>query len=183
MIWKKLKNEVKEVNMIGKRYNKGYSSSDDTISMLKRTYLENGYSEEWINVRIKGIPVRNELTYEWRRRGANDNDLAFLTDEISLETFGITTKQHRDIKNLKKWQNLRDNMSTIELILIALAEITTTLLHRINDSHGISKLIIDAHDGGKIASITRKNIELKIGKSIVTSDKPIRVSLNEMDNN
>lgn len=144
------------------------------IERARQTYLKKGYSEEWVNARIKGIPVRNELTNEWQLRGVTDsNDFAILTDEISYGTFGITTGEHRDIKKLKQQQNLRDNMSPLELVLTALGEVTTTELHRANDSQGMDELMVDAHDGGEIACVTRKNIEQKIGKSVVTSKKAI----------
>lgn len=144
------------------------------IKRAKQTYLKKGYTDEWINARIKGIPARNELTEEWKNRGITEQkDFAILTDEISKGTFGITTQKHKDIKNLNKNQILRDHMSPLELALTTLAEVTTTELHRTNNSQGMAKLKIDAHDGGEVAAITRKNIEKKIGKSIVTSENAI----------
>lgn len=144
------------------------------IERARQTYLKKGYTDEWISARIKGIPARNELTEEWKNRGITEQkDFAILTDEISKGTFGITTKKHKDIKNLNKNQILRDNMSPLELALTTLAEVTTTELHRTNDSQGMAELKTDAHDGGEIASITRKNIEKRIGKSIVTSENAI----------
>jgi len=144
------------------------------IERARKTYLKKGYTDEWVNARIKGIPARNELTYEWINRGVtNSKDFAILTDEISLGTFGITTGEHKEFKNLRKKQNLRDHMSPLELALTTLAEVTTTELHRTNDSQGIDELMIDAHDGGDIASITRKNIERKIKKPVVTSENSI----------
>lgn len=144
------------------------------IERARKTYLRKGYSEEWTNARIKGIPSRNDLTNEWKNRGVTDSkSFAILTDEISYGTFGITTGEHRNIKKLIKGQNLRDNMSPLELALTTLAEVTTTELHKTNDSKGIQELMIDAHDGGEIASVTRKNIEAKIGKPVVTTEKAI----------
>ena len=139
------------------------------IERARQTYLKKGYNEEWTNTRIKGIGARNTLTNEWKNRGADVKDYAILTDEISKGTFGITTQQHKDLKGLDK-QNLRDNMSALELALMTLAEVTTTEIHKTNDSHGLSELKTDTHDGGEIASITRTNIEQKIGKPVVTSD-------------
>ena len=139
------------------------------IERARQTYLKKGYNEEWTNTRIKGIDARNTLTNEWKNRGADVKDYAILTDEISKGTFGITTQQHKDLKGLDK-QNLRDNMSALELALMTLAEVTTTEIHKTNDSHGLSELKTDAHDGGEIASITRTNIEQKIGKPVVTSE-------------
>lgn len=138
------------------------------IERARNTYLKKGYNEEWTNTRIKGIAVRNELTKEWKNRGAGIKDYAILTDEISKGTFGITTGEHKALKRIDK-QNLRDNMSSMELALMTLAEVTTTEIHKTNDSQGMNELKQDAHDGGEIAAITRKNIEKKLGKSVVTS--------------
>lgn len=144
------------------------------IERARQTYLKKGYTEEWVNARIKGIPVRNELTDEWKKRGVTDSkNFAILTDEISKSTFGITTNQHKNFKNLDKKQNLRDNMSPMELVLTTLAEVTTTELHRTNDSQGMRALKNDAGTGGHIASITRKNIEKELGKSVITSENAI----------
>lgn len=144
------------------------------IERARKTYLKKGYTDEWVNARIKGIPVRNELTYEWKNRGVMDSKgFAILTDEISLGTFGITTGEHKAFKSLKKKQNLRDHMSPLELTLTTLAEVTTTELHKTNDSQGMDELMIDARDGGDIASMTRRNIEQKIKKPVVTSENAI----------
>ena len=152
------------------------------IERARQTYLKKGYSEEWVNARIKGIPARDELTDEWNKRGVTEpREYAILTDEISLGTFGITTKQHKEFKNINKKQNLRDNMSPLELALTTLAEVTTTELHRTNNSQGLKELKIDAHDGGEIASITRKNIEAKTGKPVVTSQNAINFK-NRIEN-
>ena len=108
------------------------------------------------------------MTHEWRNRGAETKDYAILTDEISKGTFGITTGEHKEIKHIKK-QNLRDNMTSMELALMTLAEVTTTELHKSNDSQGVPELKSDAKTGGKIVGKTRKDIEKKIGKSVVSS--------------
>lgn len=152
------------------------------IERARQTYLKKGYSDEWINARIKGIPARDELTDEWNKRGVTEpKEYAILTDEISLGTFGITTRQHKDFKNINKKQNLRDNMSPLELALTTLAEVTTTELHRTNNSQGLKELKTDAHDGGEIASITRKNIEAKTRKPVVTSQNAINFK-NRIEN-
>jgi len=137
------------------------------IERARQTYLKKGYDEEWTNTRIKSIGARNELTNEWKNRGAKLQDYAILTDEISKGTFGITTQAHKDLKGLDK-QNLRDNMSALELALMTLAEVTTTEIHKTNDSQGFSELKQDVHDGGEIASNTRKDIEKKLGKPVIT---------------
>lgn len=144
------------------------------IERARQTYLKKGYTEEWVNARMKSIPARNELTDEWKKRGVTDQkDFAILTNEISRETFGVNINKHKEIKHLDKRQNLRDNMSPIELALTTLAEVTTTELHRTNDSQGMKALKNDAGTGGHIASITRKNIEKELGKSVVTSENAI----------
>ena len=140
----------------------------------RQTFLKKGYTVDWVNARIKGIPARNELTNEWKNRGVTDSrDFAILTDEISYGTFGITTSQHKQLKKLDKKQNLRDHMSPVELVLTALGEVTTTELHRARDSQGMNELMTDAYDGGEIASITRKNIETKTGRQVLTSENAI----------
>lgn len=138
------------------------------IERARKTYLKKGYDEEWTNTRIKGIGARNDLTNEWKNRGADNKDYAILTDEISKGTFNITTQQHKNLKGLEK-QNLRDNMSAMELALMTLAEVTTTELHRNNNSHGMNELEKDAKVGGGIAGQTRKNVEKQLGKPVVTS--------------
>lgn len=144
------------------------------IERARQTYLKKGYTEEWVNARMKGIPARNELTDEWKKRGVtNQKEFAILTNEINRETFNVTINKHKSIKNLDKKQNLRDHMSPIELALTTLAEVTTTELHRTNDSQGMKALKIDAGTGGHIASITRKNIEKELGKPVVTSENAL----------
>ena len=144
------------------------------VERARQTYLKKGYPEEWVNARLKGIPARNELTDEWKNRDITEpKDFAILTNEISRGTFGITTKQHMEIKHLEKKQNLRDNMSPMELALMTLAEVTTTELHRTNDSQGMNALKIDAHDGGEVAKETRLNIEKRIGRKVVTSENAL----------
>lgn len=144
------------------------------IDRARQIYLNKGYTEEWVNARMKGIPVRIELTEEWKNRGATEEkDFAILTNEISRTTFGITTTHHKEIKKLDKKQNLRDNMSPLELALTTLAEVTTTELHRTNDSKGMRALKNDANTGGNIAAVTRRNIEKELGKEIVTSKNAI----------
>lgn len=115
------------------------------IERAHETYLNKGYTEEWTNARIKSIPARKELTEEWLKRGAVTNkDFAILTNDISKGIFGLTTNQHKELKKLNNKQNLRDNMSTLELALTTLAEVTTTELHKTNNSQGMKSLRYDA---------------------------------------
>lgn len=154
------------------------------IERARETYLNKGYTEEWTNARIKSIPVRKELTEEWLKRGAVTNkDFAILTNDISKGTFGLTTNQHKELKKLNNKQNLRDNMSPLELALTTLAEVTTTELHKTNNSQGMKSLRYDAQEGGEIASITRKNIEKKLGKKVVTEENALSFTNNKQINN
>ena len=151
------------------------------IERAKQTYLRKGYSKEWTTTRMRSIDARNELTDEWRNRNAKTSDYAILTDEISQGTFGITTQEHKEIKNLEK-QSLRDNMSPLELALITIAEVTTTELHRTNNSQGLNELKNDANKGGNIASVTRKNIEKTLKKPIITSENSLNfTNKNKLD--
>lgn len=137
----------------------------------KRTrilYKLKGYSEDWIEKRMRGIVIREELTDEWQKRGAREErDYEILTAEISKATFGVTPSQYKKLKGLKR-ENLRDHMDDFELIFNMLGERATTEIHRTEDSKGVSKLKHDAHRGGNIAGGARKELEKEIGHSIVT---------------
>ena len=137
----------------------------------KRTrvlYKLKGYPDDWIEKRMRGIAIREELTEEWQNRGAQeDKDYEILTAEISKATFGVTPKEYKNLKGLKR-ENLRDHMDDFELIFTMLGERSTTEIHRVEDSKGVKKLKQDAKIGGSIAGGARKNLEKKLGKSIVT---------------
>ncbi|MEK7170906.1 MAG: Bro-N domain-containing protein [Patescibacteria group bacterium] len=146
---------------------------DDPELGMKRTralYRAKGYHEEWIENRLRGIVIREELTDEWKNRGAQaDRDYEILTAEISKATFGVTPSQYKKLKGLER-QNLRDHMDDFELIFNMLGERATTEIHRNEDSKGLGKLQADAKAGGDIAGGARKNLEKRLGRSIV-SDK------------
>ncbi|MDD2785576.1 MAG: Bro-N domain-containing protein [Patescibacteria group bacterium] len=137
----------------------------------KRTrllYKLKGYPDDWIEKRMRGIAIREELTDEWQKRGADeDRDYQILTAEISKATFGITPGEYKKVKGLKR-HNLRDHMDDFELILTMLGERTTTEIHRTKNSEGLPELKDDARAGGQIAGTTRKQIERKIGKSVIS---------------
>ena len=137
----------------------------------KRTrllYKLKGYSEGWIEKRLRGIVIREELTEEWQKRGAKeDTDYGILTAEISKATFGVTPSEHKELKGLQR-QNLRDHMDDLELIFSMLGERATTEIHRVEDSKGVVKLKSDAKAGGDIAGGARKNLEKRLGRSIVS---------------
>jgi hypothetical protein len=137
---------------------------------MKDIYKLKGYSEEWIEKRARGIAIRDELTDEWDKRGAKSKqDFSILTAEISRATFGLTPTEYKKLKGLKT-ENLRDHMDDIELILTMLGEATTTRFTRDRDSQEFPELRNDAKDGGDVAGATRKDIEGKLGKSVVSSD-------------
>lgn len=138
---------------------------------MKRTrmlYKLKGYSEDWIEKRMRGIAIREELTDEWKNRGAKDHqDYEILTAEISKATFGVTPSEYKKLKGLK-WENLRDHMDDFELIFGMLGERATTEIHRTEDSKGVAKLRSDAKAGGDIAGGARKKLEERLGRSVVT---------------
>jgi hypothetical protein len=146
------------------------------IDRLMETYLRKGYSKEWINQRLKSIEVRKELTDEWEKRGVEKGqEFAILTDDISKAWSGFTTKQYKQFKDLKK-ENLRDHMSNLELVLNMLAEATTTEISKENNPDGFEESRKIAKQGGKIAGDTRKAIEAKTGRKIVTRQNARQIS-------
>lgn len=137
----------------------------------KRTrmlYKLKGYSEDWVEKRMRGIAIREELTDEWKNRGARDQrDYEILTAEISKATFGVTPSEYKKLKGLKR-ENLRDHMDDFELIFNMLGERSTTEIHRQEKSDGVIKLKQDAHRGGRVAGNARKELEKELGRSVVT---------------
>jgi len=143
---------------------------------MKQIYEQKGYSKQWIDKRLRGIAVRQDLTDEWEKRGVKtDKGYSILTAEISKATFGLTPSEYKELKGLEK-QNLRDHMDDIELILTMLGEATTTRFTRDRDSIKFHKLKKDAKDGGEVAGNTRKNIEKKLGKSVISKNNYLEVS-------
>ncbi len=144
---------------------------DDPELATKRSraiYKAKGYTDSWIEKRMRGIAVREDLTEEWQNRGVgNEKGYAILTAEISKATFDMTPSQYKKFKGLKR-QNLRDHMDDMELILSMLGEATTTRFTRVRDSRGFAKLKTDARDGGAVAGRTRKDIEKRAGKKVIT---------------
>ena len=140
-----------------------------TIDRALETYLKKGYSREWINQRLQAIQVRKELTDEWDARGVQKGvEYAILTDEISRAWSGMSTRQYKNLKGLKK-ENLRDNMTTLELVLNMLAEATTTELSKQKAPETFSENIDIARAGGKVAGDARKAIEGQTGVPVITS--------------
>jgi hypothetical protein len=159
----------------------GYERIEETEDPEKafdramETYLKKGYSEKWINQRIKSIEVRKDLTDEWELRGVKKGlEYAILTDEITKAWAGLSVKQYKNLKDLKK-ENLRDNMTNLELVLNMLAEATTTEISKKKKPKTFVQNKKIAQVGGKIAGNTRKEIETKTGESIVTSKNAKRL--------
>ena len=148
----------------------------------KRTrmlYKLKGYSEDWIEKRVRGIAIREELTDEWQKRGAQEQrDYEILTAEISKATFGVTPNEYKKLKGLKR-QNLRDHMGDFELIFTMLGERSTTELHTTKDSKGLSALKDDAKTGGNVAAVARKELEKQLKRSIVSKKNYLKKPQNK----
>lgn len=140
-----------------------------TIERALETYLKKGYTREWINQRLQAIQVRKELTDEWDSRGVQKGvEYAILTDEISRAWSGMSTRQYKNLKGLKK-ENLRDNMTTLELVLNMLAEATTTEISKQKAPTTFSENMAIAREGGEVAGIARKAAEERTGVPVITS--------------
>ncbi len=151
-----------------------------------KTYLKKGYSKEWINQRLKSIEVRKELTDEWQNRGVEKGlEFAILTNEITQTWSEKTVKDYKKLKGLKK-ENLRDNMSNLELILNMLAEASTTEISKEKKPTGLDANKKVAHKGGTVAKKAREEIEKQTGKPVVTNKNAKQLSTNpnpnEIDN-
>ncbi|MDE6716053.1 MAG: Bro-N domain-containing protein [Muribaculaceae bacterium] len=138
-----------------------------SIQQAVSDYRRLGYSEEWINQRIKGIEIRKMLTDEWKRCGVTERQYGLLTDIITKQWSGMTTREYKGFKGLKK-QNLRDNMTNIEIALNMLAEASTTEISKQQQPHTISQNISVASSGGKVAKAARKELESKLGHSVIS---------------
>ena len=142
---------------------------EQAIDRALETYLKKGYDKDWIHQRILSIRVRNELTAEWQKRGVEKGaEYAILTDEITKAWSGMTTRKYKILKGLTK-ENLRDNMSTTELILNMLAETSTKDISAKEKPEGFSESVTVAKRGGKVAQIARKALEEETGESVITS--------------
>jgi len=141
-----------------------------SMERMQALYEKKGYPKEWIDKRMRGIAVRQDLTDEWQDRGAKTSlEYAILTNEIMQGAFDLKVDEYKQVKGLAR-ENLRDHMTDIELILTMLGEATTTKLHRDRDSRGIEPLKKDAQEGGAVAGSTRRDIEKRSGKPVVTGD-------------
>lgn len=141
-----------------------------TLDRALETYLKKGYDRNWVNQRLQTIQVRKGLTDEWERRGVEKGkEYAILTDEITRAWSGMTTRQYKDLKDLKK-ENLRDNMTTLELVLNSLAEVTTTEFSKASQPEGFEESCQVAREGGSVAGAARAQIEARTGKPVTTSE-------------
>ena len=154
----------------------GYERLEETadpelaINRALRTYLQKGYTPAWVNLRLKSIEIRKDLTDEWVKRGVKEgNEFAILTDEISKAWARLTTKEYKNLKGLKK-ESLRDNMTNLELVLNMLAETATTEISHKKEPDGLEQNKKVAKEGGDIAGNARKQIEEKTGAPVITGD-------------
>ena len=150
-----------------------------TINRALKTYLQKGYNREWINQRLKSIEIRKELTDEWENRGVKEGlEFAILTNEITEAWVGLTTKQYKNLKGLKK-ENLRDNMTNLELVLNMLAETATTEISQKRQPKTFPENKKVAREGGTVAGNARHEIETKTGKKVITKKNAKELRLIE----
>ncbi|MBI1934888.1 Bro-N domain-containing protein [Candidatus Woesearchaeota archaeon] len=141
---------------------------------MREIYKAKGYSDDWIEKRVRGIAVRDELTKEWKNRGVNEGkEFAILTSEISKATFGLTPKKYKKIKGLKA-ENLRDHMNDLELIFTMLGEASTTRIAQNKDAKGFVQNKLAAKEGGLVAGIARKELERKSGQKVSSRDNYLK---------
>ena len=149
-----------------------------TIERALDTYAKKGYPAEWINQRLQTSRARKELTDAWKDHGVQEGkEYGSLTDEVTKAWSGMSTRQYKNLKGLKK-ENLRDNMSTLELALNMLAEATTTELVKVQNPQGLAENKVVAKQGGQIAGTARKNIEAQTGRPVITSGNANSLMLN-----
>ena len=147
-----------------------------TIERALETYLKKGYTREWINQRLQAIQVRKELTDEWDARGVQKGiEYAILTDEITRAWSGMSTRQYKNLKGLKK-ENLRDNMTTLELVLNMLAEATTTEISKQRASETFAENMMVAREGGEAAGDARRAVEARTGVPVITSQNAAQLN-------
>lgn len=142
------------------------------VERAMERYAELGYSPEWIKTRIQALTTHSQLLNEWHNRGATNKDCEKLSNTINKEIFDLTIQEHKDFKNVSDG-SLRDNMSPMELALVNLADLTTNELHKNNNSQGVDELNADAIEGGRTASFAREQIELTLGKSVLTPENAL----------
>lgn len=138
---------------------------------MRALYHARGYSDEWIRARLQSIVARDELTSEWRERGAHEGrEFAQLTEALERGTFDVSTAEHKAIKALHSRDNLRDSMTPLELALTILSETTATALHQAHDSQGMPALTADAREAGDVGGAARRDVEARLGRPVVSSE-------------
>lgn len=142
---------------------------DLTLKRMRQAYLDKGYSKEWVEARIQSIVTRNELTDEWDQRDVDRRKFGILTSEISKGTFNIKVGEHKQFKGLKKKDNLRDNMTRLELLFTMLGEEATTHIARNEDAQGFRQNFDAAKRGGNVAGDARRMFEAETGKQVLSS--------------
>ena len=149
---------------------------EQAIDRALETYLRKGYDPDWVHQRLLSIRIRNELTDEWQRRGVEKGrEFAILTDEISRAWSGMTTRQYKNLKGLKK-ENLRDNMSDTELVLTMLAEASTRDISKASKPVGFDESIKVAKRGGNVANVARQQLEAETGQPVITSQNAAQLN-------
>ena len=155
--------------MVGRERIEETIDPEQAIDRALETYLKKGYSEEWVHQRLLAIRIRNELTDEWKKRGVQKGkEYAILTDEITHAWSGMNTRQYKNLKGLRK-ENLRDDMSDLELVLTMLAEASTTDIAKAEQPQGFDENQKVARRGGNVAGVARKALEAETGKPVVTA--------------
>ena len=149
---------------------------EQAIDRALETYLKKGYDPDWVHQRLLSIRIRNELTNEWQKRGVEKgSEYAILTDEITRTWSGMTTRQYKNLKGLKK-ENLRDNMSDTELVLTMLAEASTRDISKETKPEGFSASMDIARQGGEVAGVARKALEERTGKPVITEENATQLN-------
>ena len=149
---------------------------EQTIDRALETYLKKGYDPDWVHQRLLSIRIRNELTDEWQKRGVEKGrEFAILTDEISKAWSGMTTRQYKNLKGLKK-ENLRDNMSDTELVLTMLAEASTRDISKATKPEGFDENVKVAKRGGNVANVARQQLEAETGLPVITSQNAAQLN-------
>lgn len=159
--------------MVGRERIEETIDPEQAIDRALETYLKKGYSEEWVHQRLLAIRIRNELTDEWKKRGVQKGrEYAILTDEITRAWAGMSTGQYKRFKGLKK-ENLRDNMSDLELVLTMLAEASTTDIAKSEQPQGFEENQQVARRGGNVAGVARKALEAETGRPVITTQNAV----------
>ncbi|MBF6592013.1 MAG: Bro-N domain-containing protein, partial [Ktedonobacterales bacterium] len=152
-------------------------SPSRAVERARALYARQGYRADWIEKRLQGMAARQELTEEWRTRGAEaGGDFAQLTDLLAKGTFGVSEDEHKAHKGLERRHNLRDSMTTLELALTTLAEATTTAIHQAHDSQGLPALRQDVREAGNVAGAARRDIEARTGQQVVSAENYVTLT-------